>query len=404
VAASLPSDSPPHQQSPHRRMSAAGRGRPGEFRAEAPIGCLFNCSQTADVRLLLGDRTLHAHKLVLSAASPVFRAMLTGDWLESGSGCVRLDLADDQLGCFADVLRFMYTGRVILDSAERLLEVHRLADKYAVSSLLQLCGSRISELLRIGQTAGPESPLATRGEFSPAQLCHLACLPEPRISRLARFNLLVDIGDDLRRGRTAAAFLPVPAELPDLLERLLADDNLDAPEVNIFDGLAAWLLRRRPRLDRPSLLRLLGCVRFPLMPAGQLLLCERRLRRELLPLTGPLPRTPLPGTKSSDDAAEPAGDVIAAEVSEEELDADSAEAEGSNSADLYRLLGPAWRHLALLSASANQSTSLSSPAFRRRHPYDILESTVRPLRVLLTPCSPPDVGGGSGGGSRNATV
>uniref|UniRef100_A0A1I8GFF6 BACK domain-containing protein n=1 Tax=Macrostomum lignano TaxID=282301 RepID=A0A1I8GFF6_9PLAT len=260
-----------------------------------------------------------------------------------------------------------------------------------VQSAAAVCGSRISELLRIGQTAGPESPLATRGEFSPAQLCHLACLPEPRISRLARFNLLVDIGDDLRRGRTAAAFLPVPAELPDLLERLLADDNLDAPEVNIFDGLAAWLLRRRPRLDRPSLLRLCSSA-------------SGGCGAKLLPLTGPLPRTPLPGTKSSDDAAEPAGDVIAAEVSEEELDADSAEAEGSNSADLYRLLGPAWRHLALLSASANQSTSLSSPAFRRRHPYDILESTVRPLRVLLTPCSPPDVGGGSGGGSRNATV
>uniref|UniRef100_A0A1I8FFR5 FGGY_N domain-containing protein n=1 Tax=Macrostomum lignano TaxID=282301 RepID=A0A1I8FFR5_9PLAT len=431
-----------------------GQRRRGEFRTEAPIGCLCSTgSQTADIALLLGANpdSARAQAGVLSAASPVFRAMLTdATGCESAPAACTPDLATiswaaiRRRACACMLHRQgpgdLWTSRGVrlLDRAGRARLATSTRSKVfnlqaQVSSLLQLCGSRISELLRIGQTAGRSSPLGHPRER--VFFAQLSCVPNLACLLRAR-GIQAGIAPAFERSTSwltirrrpsprphrRRAFLPVPAELPATCWSAWPNDNLADWTIGEASSTALAALAcsaGRPLAvgvdgggGEPSLLRLLSLrSRFPLdarRPACSPRAAKRRLRRELHALIGPLPQTAAAANPKRAGPADrkrrcagayeellgrrgPEPLVTSSQRrSPEELDADSAEAEGSNSADLYR---PCWPGLAPPRSALRLCQPIDfivvSGHFVERHPYDILESTVRPAGgVLLTPCSP----------------
>lgn len=63
-----------------------------------------------DVVLEVGNELFHAHKVVLAAASPYFKAMFTGGLRESDMSRVKLQAVSAT--AMARLIRFMYTGTI----------------------------------------------------------------------------------------------------------------------------------------------------------------------------------------------------------------------------------------------------------------------------------------------------
>ncbi|KXZ47188.1 hypothetical protein GPECTOR_37g194 [Gonium pectorale] len=129
---------------PTRPLLPAARTLPGDLAAlleRQPDG-------TADLEVVVGDRTFHVHRALVAARSDYFRQLLGGGFAEGGAA--RLSLPDADLEAFALVLRFLYTGAVDVPAAQ-VRPLAELADRLL---LPELCRDMQARLLA---EVGPES-------------------------------------------------------------------------------------------------------------------------------------------------------------------------------------------------------------------------------------------------------
>jgi len=88
-----------------------------------------------DVEFLVGEEAFDAHRSLLSARSPVFAAMFGSGMKEAKTGHVRIEDANPDT--FQRFLKFLYTG--MLEPSAMDKELFAVADKYQVSTLMELC-------------------------------------------------------------------------------------------------------------------------------------------------------------------------------------------------------------------------------------------------------------------------
>ncbi|GFX38473.1 TD and POZ domain-containing protein 4 [Trichonephila clavipes] len=92
-----------------------------------------------DVELKTKTRTFPAHKYVLSARSPVFKAMFTNDMRERNSECVNIeDMSDDTIN---RMLVYIYTAIVKDLKWESASQLYVAANRYEILSLKSKCSS-----------------------------------------------------------------------------------------------------------------------------------------------------------------------------------------------------------------------------------------------------------------------
>jgi hypothetical protein len=99
----------------------------------------------ADFLLVCEGSLLPAHRLVLAAASPYFKAMLLPETAEAKAGNTNLECSEDIGRPF---IKFLYTGEIedaVLD--ENIEKFLCLGDKYAVPELKQRAENRMVQLL-----------------------------------------------------------------------------------------------------------------------------------------------------------------------------------------------------------------------------------------------------------------
>lgn len=91
----------------------------------AQIGFLFSLdnSQFSDVCVLIGDKKICAHKIILSARSPVFAAMFA-----IGTNNI-VNIVDADYDVFKAMVQFIYTGKSPANLASKAKELLVLADK-----------------------------------------------------------------------------------------------------------------------------------------------------------------------------------------------------------------------------------------------------------------------------------
>ena len=105
------------------------------------LGSLLETATLSDVTLAVGNEEIKAHKAILSARSPVFRAMFKHDgFKEQQENFVQIMDHDPKV--VKEMLKFIYTGE-----APKLKEmVHDLfciADQYQIERLKQLCEKQL---------------------------------------------------------------------------------------------------------------------------------------------------------------------------------------------------------------------------------------------------------------------
>lgn len=108
---------------------------------------MFDNELFADFMLVTCDLvTLKAHKVVLSARSPVFYAMLTSDMQEAAAGVANIRDFDSRV--MKEVLRFIYYAEVQnMDKIARDLVF--AAEKYQLDMLKEMCLENIRKNLKV---------------------------------------------------------------------------------------------------------------------------------------------------------------------------------------------------------------------------------------------------------------
>ena len=103
---------------------------------------LAHSQRFSDVEVIVGARTFHAHRALLSARSPVFSAMFTSGMEEARTGRVRIDGVDPET--FDQFMRFLYDGEVNRYDAGMKRNLYVIADRYQVETLMQICQPTVS--------------------------------------------------------------------------------------------------------------------------------------------------------------------------------------------------------------------------------------------------------------------
>jgi hypothetical protein len=105
---------------------------------------LFAARDRAEVSLVVGGKTLRAHRQVLTSTSSVFRSMLSSEMQEAGSETISLPATNP--ASVLDLLRFMYTRD--LSAVRDWPGLIALASMYDVLDLESLCVDSMAEILR----------------------------------------------------------------------------------------------------------------------------------------------------------------------------------------------------------------------------------------------------------------
>ncbi|GFY41895.1 hypothetical protein TNIN_53431 [Trichonephila inaurata madagascariensis] len=111
-----------------------------------------------DVKFRSPTQTFHAHKVILSARSPVFCAMFTTDMKEKIEGCVDVpDLEDDTVH---RMLQYVYSNNLEGLHWESAMKLYAAADKYQIVTLKNKCSSFVKRNL------------------CPSNVCEVLCLAD----------------------------------------------------------------------------------------------------------------------------------------------------------------------------------------------------------------------------------
>ncbi|CAL1276732.1 unnamed protein product [Larinioides sclopetarius] len=98
---------------------------------------LYNDQNLGDVKLETKTSVFPAHTTILSARSPVFRAMFSADMKEKLNGSVDVSDLDDET--VRQLLLFLYSNKLQELKWEDALRLYDAADKYEITSLKDRC-------------------------------------------------------------------------------------------------------------------------------------------------------------------------------------------------------------------------------------------------------------------------
>uniref|UniRef100_A0A0A9A749 BTB domain-containing protein n=1 Tax=Arundo donax TaxID=35708 RepID=A0A0A9A749_ARUDO len=111
------------------------------------LGTLLDSTDGTDVSFTIDGETLHAHRAVLAARSPVFRAELLGSMAEAQMASIALQ--EITPATFRFMLRFIYTDALPGDEelgdppTKSLMQLLAAADRYALDRLKVMCAKKV---------------------------------------------------------------------------------------------------------------------------------------------------------------------------------------------------------------------------------------------------------------------
>lgn len=143
-----------HVSQEARRLKQAGLPHLDVPTIEPEFGRFFNDPTYSDITLLVGTHSFHAHRLILSSWSSVFKDVLKtsekdlaadGHAKEPGMRTYRLDQDPDCSEVFGTFLKFLYTEEVTF-TEDNIMPLLQLSNKYEIDELNKLCDSYIGDL------------------------------------------------------------------------------------------------------------------------------------------------------------------------------------------------------------------------------------------------------------------
>ena len=116
------------------------------------LGELWENSLFTDCCLLVAGHEFKAHKAILAARSPVFRAMFENEMKESLKNPI--EIMDLDLDVFKEMMGFIYTGKAPhLHSHSMACDLLAAADRYGLEDLMVMCEDALCRSLSVENAA-----------------------------------------------------------------------------------------------------------------------------------------------------------------------------------------------------------------------------------------------------------
>lgn len=204
-------------------------------------------SKLCDIKLIVGEKKIQAHRLVLAAFSDYFSAMFTGDMSETSQFTVHLtDMKPDAVEA---LIRYAYTSEIEIrvDNVENLLSVACILQ---IEEVKEACSEFMANQLH------PSNCLGIRA-FADGHGCSALFKTSDQYTK----EHFVEVINNQE-------FFVLPAES---VAELLSSDDLNVPsETQVFTALKTWT--QQDLQNRKQFLhRLLSLVRLPLLSTQYLI-------------------------------------------------------------------------------------------------------------------------------------
>lgn len=172
----------------------------------------------SDVTFVVENMKIPAHKMILKARSPYFRALLDGSFAESNQVEINLEVP---LEAFKVLLRFVYTGCMALSplTVKQIIHVYGLADLYQFEALSETIPKYLATKLSMENCF----KILNAAEFYSQTHLQADCL-----------KFMDEHSTELLKHETFK--LMSSASLCTLLKR----DTFSAPEIDIFNAVKKW--------------------------------------------------------------------------------------------------------------------------------------------------------------------
>ena len=164
------------------------------------------------------DSGVGAHKLVLSAASPVFKAMFTGQMKESTARDIPVAFSRSVIKCLVE---FVYLDEVSVDP-DTLVPLYAAADHYAIESLARVCKECLEQKVGIHNC------------FQ----WYIDSLQWGQLTEELATNCLAFIAGNFSEALSNADFALLPYET---VVELLQRRDLVVNELCVFEGICRWI-------------------------------------------------------------------------------------------------------------------------------------------------------------------
>jgi hypothetical protein len=208
---------------------------------------------------VLRVKTLHISSPILAAKSPFFYKLFSNGMRESEQRHVTLRINASEEGALMDLLNFMYSNTLTVNTAPALLDVLMAADKFEVASCMRFC----SRLLR-NLPMTPESALLYL-ELPSSVLMAEAVQPLTDAAK----QFLAARYKDITKFQDEVMGLPLAG-----IEAVLSSDELQvASEDAVYDFVLKWARSQYPKVEeRREIIgaRLGRFIRFPYMTCRKL--------------------------------------------------------------------------------------------------------------------------------------
>ena len=208
---------------------------------------LFNSEQLCDVTLKVNERRIHAHRVVLAAVSPYFRAMFTNKMLESGKNVVTIREVEEDI--FFSLIKFIYSHRILIcvDNVQNLLQC---ASILQLDSVVNACCDFIYNHLNISNCLSVRDFVESHG--CSKLVCKVDAFVKKHFLEIAKRK----------------EFLEISVEH---FEQLLSCSDLNvSKEEEVFESVITWIHHcSEKRLQHIG--SLLQHVRFPMLPIEYLI-------------------------------------------------------------------------------------------------------------------------------------
>ena len=208
---------------------------------------LFNSEQLCDVTIKLGERQIRAHRVVLAAVSPYFRAMFTSKMKESDDSDITMREVDEDI--FLSLIKFIYSHSVVIcvDNVQSLLQC---ASMLQLDSVVHACCDFIYNHLSILNCLSVRNFVESHGCL---KLVH-------KVDAYIKQNFM-----EITKSKE---FLEINVEH---FKQLLSCSNLNvSKEEEVFESVIAWVHHCSSERQQ-HIGSLLEHVRFPMLPIHYLI-------------------------------------------------------------------------------------------------------------------------------------
>ncbi|CAM9249654.1 unnamed protein product [Scytosiphon promiscuus] len=198
----------------------------------------------------MSTKEFHGHRILFASCSEYFRALLYGGMSESQTR--RVELRDVAPEGFDAIVRYVYTGKVVVDS-DNVMDIFSLAHRFGMGELLRACAEVLDQSMNCDDVCRVLEAAEYYGHAELVTKCwHLIKENTPRVLR-------------------SESFLDLPRPL---LLTLVKEGKLQVDEAELFKAVQAWVskdwterrrhveeLSRHFRLPLMSLRELMSVVR-----------------------------------------------------------------------------------------------------------------------------------------------